>query len=73
MYETGTGITKDLKQALYWYQLAAQNNNSKAQIALGDLYKTGKGVNKNIELARYWYMQAHSLGEKSALNKLNNL
>ena len=30
MYQTGTGVKKDPKQALYWYNLAAKNGHWKA-------------------------------------------
>lgn len=32
MYQTGTGIQQDKKQALYWYDAAARNGHGKAYV-----------------------------------------
>ena len=32
MFQTGTGIRKDNKKALYWYNLAAKNGHGKAYV-----------------------------------------
>ncbi|KPH62883.1 tetratricopeptide repeat protein [Pseudoalteromonas porphyrae] len=37
MYRDGEGVTKDITQAIYWYQQAAQQNNHKAKVQLKEL------------------------------------
>ena len=44
MYERGNGVPQDYKEAVYWYQLAAEQEHSKAQYNLGLIYEKGKGV-----------------------------
>jgi TPR repeat protein len=40
----GKGVLKDYKQAVYWYQKAADQGYAKAQSNLGIAYAFGKGV-----------------------------
>lgn len=41
MYANGDGVPKNLKEALKWYQLAAEQGNAKAQTTLGSMYHLG--------------------------------
>jgi TPR repeat protein len=43
-YTFGKGVLKDYKQAVYWYQKAADQGYAKAQSNLGIAYAFGKGV-----------------------------
>ena len=54
-YEFGQGKPQDYKQAVYWYQLAANQENSWAQNRLGDCYYAGHGVEQSYETAAQWY------------------
>lgn len=60
-HEGKNGIKKDLDKALYWYELAAKNDNSKAQNQLGYFYITGENVTKDATKAFEYF-------KKSALN-----
>jgi TPR repeat protein len=40
-------VLKDYKQAVYWYQKAADQGDAKAQSNLGIMYAFGKGVLKD--------------------------
>jgi len=41
MYENGQFVEENINKAVYWYQMAAQKNCPKAQLALGKLYYYG--------------------------------
>jgi TPR repeat protein len=49
MYANGKGVSKDDKQAVYWYQKAAAQENTGAQYNLGVMYTNGKGVSKDAK------------------------
>ena len=52
LYATGTsGVAQDEKQALDWYQKAADQGFAKAQKNLGDMYFFGHGVDKDYKQA----------------------
>ena len=53
------GVEEDYKEAAKWFSLAAQQNNPKAQYALGFLYYTGEGVTQD-------YAEAFRLTKLSA-------
>ena len=43
-YETGDGVEKKPKYAVYMYQQAAQQGHAEAMVRLGICYETGSGV-----------------------------
>ena len=43
-YKKGKGTAQDYKQAINWYQKAADQGHDKAQFHLGNIYKKGKGT-----------------------------
>jgi len=49
MYNNGTGVTKDYKQAFKWYTKSAEQGNATAQYNLGTMYNKGLGVTKDYE------------------------
>lgn len=55
MYERGTGVLEDYKEAMKWYRLAAEQSYAQAQISLGGMHESGEGVRKNLVLAYMWY------------------
>lgn len=57
-YMTGSGHTQDLKEAVKWYRLAADQGNAKAQNNLGTCYSSGKGVAQDFKAAAHWYQLA---------------
>ena len=46
---------RDDKNAAYWYQKAAEQGDTEAQMELGKCYYNGKGISQDIEKALLWY------------------
>ena len=53
-YDRGLKVAQDYKQALYWYQKAAEQGHDKAANNLGCMYLDGRGVEQDYEKAAYW-------------------
>ena len=64
---------KNETQAVYWYHKAAEQEQSKAQLKLGDCYRTGMGVRPDYPLAMYWYKKAAQNMNEEAINKFQEL
>lgn len=56
MHRDGNGVTKDLGQAVYWFNKAASQGDQDAQSSLSRLYATGPAA--NFELAVYWNLRS---------------
>lgn len=67
MYELGTGVLRDDKEAVANYRRASDLGNAAAQAALGAMYALGRGVTMNqLEAARLYQLSAekgNSLGQ----------
>jgi TPR repeat protein len=57
-YRDGTGVTKDLKQAVQWFRSGAEQGLAAAQNNLGVRYYKGEGVMTNFTEAVNWYRKA---------------
>jgi len=55
LYEKGSGVAQDLKEAARWYLEAAKQGDIDAQMKIADLYEQGVGVTKDAAAARLWY------------------
>ena len=55
----GDGLPEDIKTAVHWYHLSAQQRNVKAARMLSRLYQRGEGVPKNQRLADEWRQVSH--------------
>ena len=67
MHETGQGVARDYKQAVYWYLKAAEKGDSMAQYDLGRIYEAGQeGVAMDYVEAHKWWNIAASNGEQRA-------
>jgi TPR repeat protein len=73
MYEQGLGITKNDKEAVYWYKQSAIQGNSAAQFNLGVCYENGIGTNVDFEKANEWYRKASVQGDGLAVGNLGML
>ena len=51
MYEKGEGVPQDYKEAVKWFRLSAEQENTDAQIFLGLVYSKGQGVPQDYVLA----------------------
>jgi uncharacterized protein len=69
-YLSGRGVSKDVKQAAYWYEKAAEAGDPEAQEQLGFLYDTGTGVPVDPARAARWYQMAAASGLVSAKTNL---
>ena len=65
-YFTGNGVTRDAKQAAYWYQKAAESGDPEAQKEIGFFYQAGIGVPTDPAKAMHWYQLAAASGLVSA-------
>lgn len=74
IYYLGLGIIKDHKKALYWYQMAANNNHAHAQYVLALMYLEEQSINsqKPVE-AIMWLKRSAAKGHKKAQQKLKEL
>src|SRR5467141_3205298 len=52
------GVAKDEAEAVKWFRKAAEQNDARAQAALGVRYAKGQGVAKNKAEAVKWYRKA---------------
>jgi TPR repeat protein len=73
MYEQGSGVAKDEKEARTWYRKAAEQGNSNAQFNLGVLYENGRGGEVDFAQANHWYRQAAVQGDALAIGNLGML
>ena len=61
----GEGIEKDYAHALQYLQPAAEQGQSAAISALGEMYENGWGVTENIERAVQLYRQAIEIDQNA--------
>jgi hypothetical protein len=71
-YYLGEGVVKNDKQAVYWFEKAANQGHAGAQFNIGRSYYHGEGVVKNYKQAVYWYEKAANQGIAGAQNNLGN-
>ena len=64
MHELGQGISKDYKEAVKWYRLAAEQGNPHARYKLGTMYYNGQGVPQDNVSAYMWWNICASSGER---------
>ena len=57
-YFDGTGVDLDLKEAVKWFQKAAEQGLPGAQYLLGNCYEHGLGTKMSAEEAYRWYRRA---------------
>ena len=58
IYTYGKGVNKDYSKVFYWYQKAAEQGDSLAQLNLGIMYQYGKGVEEDYSESVFWYEKA---------------
>lgn len=74
LYHNGYGLAVDDQQALYWWQLAANQNHIEAQFALASLYTLGgRGVRSDINKAIPLYIATLANDNEDAHLILHNL
>ena len=70
MYDMGKGVLKDYKEAVRWYQIAAEQGYSSAQHNLGLLYFNGRGVPQDHQEAVKWITLSADQGEVESQKNL---
>lgn len=70
LHEFGLGVKKDIKKAISFYTLSANDGYDLAQNTMGNAYLKGVGVEKNLPLAISFYQLAAKQGNKEATNTL---
>ena len=71
MYSKGIGTSKDINEALVWYQEAAQLGYAQASFKLGKIYSDAILIPKDSQKAFTWYKNAADQGHKKARNKVS--
>lgn len=69
-FAEGRGIKQDFKQAMVWYQRAANKGLAIAQYRLGTLYERGLGTTADTAKARTWYKRAADQGNIKAMHNM---
>ncbi len=70
----GKGVQSDADKAIYWWQLAAEQEHVGAQYWLGVCYKSGYGsLQKDLKQAKYWFKKAADQGHANAERELSYL
>ena len=68
----GSGVKKDIEEALKWWQKAAEQGDAASQYNLGILYEIDEGVSKDEKKAVKWYRKAAEQGVANAQYNLGN-
>lgn len=66
-------MSNKYQAAIYWFELAAQQNNADAMQWLGHCYINGKGVPKDENLGMMWIAKAAALGHVIAQGQMKGL
>lgn len=70
-------MPEDLKEAPYWYKLAADQGDADAEFALAQLYRDGRGVPQDDLIAYKWFSRAAANSDAShrddAINELYSI
>lgn len=62
--------TRDIKQAIYWYKIAAENGHWVAQLRLGTLYMNSDEIPHDYIKAKKWLLLADKQDKPGATNWL---
>src|SRR5690242_9362891 len=63
----GYGVSRDPKQAVYWYDRAARSGHPEAQYDLAALYTSGEGTKRDEEQAARWMSASAAQGYAPAM------
>ena len=70
MYKKGEGVEQDLEKAIYWFELAANQNVYDAAFELGYLYYYDRGKFFSYLKAKDWFLKAAKNGNAVAQYRL---
>lgn len=66
-YYHGDGVERNIKESIYWLEMAATKGSVNAQYNLGIMYHHGDCVLKDVEKSIYWLKMAANQGDQEAL------
>jgi TPR repeat protein len=69
-YAVGLGVSKNLNEAVKWYQLSATQGNSNAQINLALMYASGEGVTQDFKEALKLFRLSAAQGDAGSQSAL---
>ncbi|MBD3977965.1 sel1 repeat family protein, partial [Xanthomonas citri pv. citri] len=72
MFVNGTGVARDMQQAVNLFERAAQLGNAEAAENAARIYNYGIGRGKDPSRARTWYRKAIELGSVRAAQELSD-
>lgn len=72
-YYEANGVEQNYKQAFYWFEKAALQNDPTSQFNLGRMYDEGEGVKEDDNKAKEWYLRAIENDYCAAFNNLGML
>ena len=73
MFDTGTGVERNPKEAEFWYKKAAEQNHGLAAYYLARMYDIEtSGIERNKQEAIKYYKIAADNGNSMALEKVAN-
>ena len=64
---------KSYKQSFNWISMAAEQDYTKAQLAMAEMYRAGEVVPENARKAKVWYQKAAEKGNLDGINGLARL
>ncbi|WP_386695458.1 tetratricopeptide repeat protein [Lonepinella sp. MS14435] len=73
MYNNGQGVKQDDRQAVYWYQKAAEQGGAEAQFNLALKYYKGQGVRQDKQLAKELFGQSCDNGYQGGCDNYRKL
>jgi TPR repeat protein len=69
----GLGGPRNFEQAAKWFEEAAQTQDDRAMLYLGEMYWNGEGVKQSKETAYMWYLIASNSGSTEAAQGVQRL
>jgi len=70
LYTLNSEIVPDYSKAIYWYEKAADAENTDAMLNLAEAYQDGILTSKDDDKALFWYIKAIESGNADAMLKL---
>ena len=67
------GFRKNYKKSFTWISMAAEQDYTKAQLAMAEMYKGGEVVPENARKAKVWYEKVAEKGNLDGINGLARL
>ena len=73
LYLEGTGVTRDVAQAINWFSAAARSGHASAAMTLTAMYRDGEPIDQDIVQAHAWAQVAQREAHPEAEGVLTGL